>query len=138
MLLRAGHLNHVWSLDLVWDFCGNGRKLRFSYSGRGIHPGISCRVGQHRVQPPAGDRGDGEIDQDVRGTQVPQDGQRSEFIAKALVRWLKGQDVQSRFIDPGSPWQNGRYERFNGTLRNEFLNQEVFHPVDHARALARL
>jgi transposase InsO family protein len=51
----------------------------------------------------------------------------SEFIAKALVRWLKDQDVQSRFIDPRSPWQNGRSERSNGTLRNEFLNQEVFH-----------
>jgi len=62
----------------------------------------------------------------------------SEFIAKTLVRWLKDQEVQSRFIDPGSPWQNGRNERFNGTLRNEFLNQEVFHHVDHARALARL
>ena len=62
----------------------------------------------------------------------------SEFIAKALVRWLKDQDVQSRFIDQGSPWQNGRNERFNGTLRNEFLNQEVFHHVDHARALVHL
>jgi putative transposase len=47
----------------------------------------------------------------------------SEFIAKTLVRWLKDQDVQSRFIDPQSPWQNGRNERFNGTLRNEFLNE---------------
>ena len=47
----------------------------------------------------------------------------SEFIAKTLVRWLKDQDVQSRFIDPGSPLQNGRNERFNGTLRHEFLNQ---------------
>jgi IS30 family transposase len=62
----------------------------------------------------------------------------SEFIAKALVRWLKDQDVQSRFIDPRSPWQNGRSERSNGTLRNELLNQEVFHHVDHARALVRL
>ena len=51
----------------------------------------------------------------------------SEFIAKTLVRWLKDQDVQSRFIVPGSPWQSGRSERFNGTLRNEFLNQEAFH-----------
>jgi len=51
----------------------------------------------------------------------------SEFIAKTLVRWLKDQDVQSRFIDPRSPWQNGRSERFNGTLRHELLNQEVFH-----------
>ena len=62
----------------------------------------------------------------------------SEFNAKTLFRWLKDQDVQSRFIVPGSPWQNGRNERFNGTLRHEFLNQEVFHHVDHARALARL
>ena len=62
----------------------------------------------------------------------------SEFIAKALVRWLQDQDVQSRFIDPRSLRQNGRNERFNGTLRNEFLNQEVFNHVDHARALVHL
>ena len=62
----------------------------------------------------------------------------SEFNAKTLFRWLKDQDVQSRFIVPGSPWQSGRSEGFNGTLRNEFLNQEVFHHVDHARALVRL
>ena len=41
-------------------------------------------------------------------------------------------------IDPGSPWQNGKNERFNGTLRGECLNMETFHHRDHARAMARL
>ena len=61
-----------------------------------------------------------------------------EFIARALMKMLKGQGVECRHIEPGSPWQNGRNERFNGSLRDECLNLETFHNRDHARALIKL
>jgi transposase InsO family protein len=61
----------------------------------------------------------------------------SEFIAKTLSCWLKEQEMTSRFIEPGSPWQNRRNERFNGNLWDEFLNQELFHNVDNASALVK-
>ena len=46
--------------------------------------------------------------------------------------------MSARHIDPGSPWQNGIDERFNGTLREECLNMETFHSRDHARAVIKL
>ena len=61
-----------------------------------------------------------------------------EFIAKHLMGTLAGRGVEARHIDPGSPWQNGRNERFNGSLRDECLNLETFHNRDHARALVKL
>ena len=54
------------------------------------------------------------------------------------MRALAGGGVEARHIEPGSPWQNGRNERFNGTLRDECLNLETFHNRDHARALIKL
>jgi len=54
------------------------------------------------------------------------------------MRMLKIQGVQCRHIDPGSPWQNGLNERFNGSYRDECANLETFHNRDHARALSRL
>ena len=46
-----------------------------------------------------------------------------EFIAKALQQWLKVNNIKTRFIEPGSPWQNGVNESFNGKFRDECLNR---------------
>jgi putative transposase len=61
-----------------------------------------------------------------------------EFIARSLARMFAVHGVAARHIDPGSPWRNGRNERFNGSLRDECLNLETFHNRDHARALVKL
>ena len=49
----------------------------------------------------------------------------SEFKAKMLQDWLKQLDVKTAFIAPGSPWENGYNESFNGRFRDEFLNEET-------------
>jgi putative transposase len=49
-----------------------------------------------------------------------------EFIATALLRWLQSADIDTAFIDPGKPWQNGTDESFNGKFRNECLTLEWF------------
>jgi putative transposase len=54
------------------------------------------------------------------------------------MRMLKLQGVECRHIEPGSPWQNGVDERFNGSFRDECANLETFHNRDHARALSKL
>jgi putative transposase len=61
-----------------------------------------------------------------------------EFIAKCVMRALQAKRVECRHIEPGSPWQNGLNERFNGSYRDECANLETFHNRDHARALSRL
>lgn len=59
----------------------------------------------------------------------------SEFKAKMLQDWLKQLDVKTAFIAPGSPWENGYNESFNGRFRDEFLNEETFYTLEEARVL---
>jgi len=56
-----------------------------------------------------------------------------EFIAKHLQTWLRKVGIEPIQIYPGSPWENGYNERFNGTLRNEVLNAEWFYTVHQAQ-----
>jgi transposase InsO family protein len=50
----------------------------------------------------------------------------SEFTAQVVRNWLQTLDVKTLFIEPGSPWENGYNESFNGKLRDELLNGEIF------------
>ena len=58
-----------------------------------------------------------------------------EFISKALQGWSSEMGVTMYFIDPGSPWQNGKCESFNSRLRDELLNGELFNSVAEAQLL---
>ena len=62
----------------------------------------------------------------------------SEFIAKALQEWLTRVGIKPIQIYPGSPWENGYNERFNGTLRNEVLNAEWFSTIKQAEIVINL
>jgi len=59
----------------------------------------------------------------------------SEFTAKAVRNWLKRVGVKTAIIEPGSPWGNGYNESFNGKLRDELLNWEVFYNLKEAKVL---
>jgi transposase InsO family protein len=59
-----------------------------------------------------------------------------EFIAKAIRTFLAGAGVDTLYIEPGSPWQNGYAESFNSRLRSELLDAEVFETVPAAQSLA--
>jgi len=58
-----------------------------------------------------------------------------EFTLKAVRRWLNDLEVTTLFIEPGSPWENGYIESFNGKLRDELLNREVFTTLIEAKIL---
>jgi len=58
-----------------------------------------------------------------------------EFTAKAVRKWLSQLGVKTLFIEPGSPWENGYVESFNGKLRDELLNREIFTTLIEARIL---
>ena len=70
-----------------------------------------------------------------RGRLWFNDGSCMEFIARAVRSWLSRLGVQTLFIERGSPWENGYVENFNGKLRAELLNGEIFTTVHEARAL---
>jgi len=135
---RAEYPGHVWAYDFVHDLCEGGRKLKIltvvdEFTRRCLTVEVErrmparsvCRV-LLRLFAQFG------TPSFVRSDNGP------EFIAAALVRALAEKGVACRHIDPGSPWQNGLNERFNGTLRDECLNLETFAHRDQARAVCRL
>jgi len=59
-----------------------------------------------------------------------------EFIAQAIRGFLGQAGVQTLYIEPGSPWENGYAESFHGRLRDELLDAELFADLSEARSLA--
>lgn len=134
----AEHPNHVWAYDFVFDWCENGRQLKFltvedEFTRECLAIEVDHRMGAGRVcSVLLGLMKERGVPGYVRSDNGP------EFVAKALKRMLAVKGVACTHIDPGSPWQNGRNERFNGIFRDECLNMETFHHRDHARALSGL
>ena len=58
-----------------------------------------------------------------------------EFTARAIRKWLQQLGVKTLFIEPGSPWENGYIESFNGKMRDELLNRELFTTLAEAKVL---
>ena len=59
----------------------------------------------------------------------------SEFTAQLIRRWLEALGVRTLFIAPGSPWENGDVESFNGKLRDERSDREIFYTLTEAKIL---
>jgi transposase InsO family protein len=58
-----------------------------------------------------------------------------EFCSRAVRGWLERLGVGTLFIEPGSPWENGYNESFNGKLRDELLDREIFYTLEEAKVL---
>ena len=58
-----------------------------------------------------------------------------EFTARAVRKWLNRLGVTTLFIEPGSPWENGYIESFNGKMRDELLSREIFTTLQEAKVL---
>jgi putative transposase len=56
-----------------------------------------------------------------------------EFVAQALRDWIEAVGAKTAYIEPGSPWKNGHCESFNGKLRDELLNGEIFYTLKEAK-----
>jgi len=59
----------------------------------------------------------------------------SEFVSRAVLKWLTDHRINTAFIDPGKPWQNGLDESFNGKFRDECLNMEWFRSRAEAKVI---
>ena len=58
-----------------------------------------------------------------------------EFIAEAVRDWIKAVGAKTAYIEPGSPWENGYCESFNGRVRDELLNGEIFYSLKEAQII---
>jgi putative transposase len=127
--------NQVWAIDFVFDTCADGRQLKCLTVldewtreclaidvASGIRAGrvvdvlarlVSVRGAPHHLRCDNG----------------------PEFVSKALVKWMTAEGVETAFIDPGKPWQNGTNESFNGRFRDECLGMEWFRSRREAKAI---
>lgn len=133
--LRPCWKDHVWSYDFVADRLIDGTKIRFltlvdEYTRECLALRVGYNLKSHDVLDVLTDvfisRGLPDYIRSDNG---------SEFTAKILQGWLKRLNVKTAFITPGSPWENGYNESFNGKFRDEFLNQETFYTLEEARVL---
>ena len=130
---RAERMNHVWSYDFLTDRTEDGRQLKLlavidEYTRECLAIEVDRSFTAQDVigilQYLFAVRGAPEL---LRSDNGP------EFVAQSVRRWLGQAGVGTLFIAKGSPWENGYVESFNGKLRDELLNRELFLSLDEAR-----
>jgi transposase InsO family protein len=133
--LRPEHKDHVWSYDFVTARTADGRAFRMlTIIDEYTRECLAILVGRRLTSEDVIDqlfnlfilRG---IPEHIRSDNGP------EFTAKAIRKWLERLGIKTLFIEPGSPWENGYIESFNGKLRDELLNREVFATLTEAKVL---
>jgi putative transposase len=133
--LRPEHRNHVWSYGFVRGRTSNGRALRLltvidEYSGECLAIKVERRLSSVSVLECLGKLFLGHgVPEHIRSDNGP------EFIAREVRGWLSSLDIKPLFIEPGSPWENGYIESFNGELRDELLERELFDTLWEAKVL---
>jgi transposase InsO family protein len=133
--LRPERPNHVWAYDFVEDRTRDGRKVRMlnvvdEFTRECLTIRVARRLGSADVTDVLADlfiaRG---TPAHIRSDNGP------EFVATAVKGWINGVGAKTAYIEPGSPWENGYVESFNGKLRDELLNAEVFNTLAEAKVL---
>ena len=133
--LRPTHRNHVWSYDFVADRTHDGCPIKILTVIDEHSRECLAIVVERRLQS------DDVLSclTELFVKQGPPEHIRSdngsEFTARVVRQWLKRLGVQTLFIEPGSPWENGYIESFNGKFRDELLNREIFYTLKEAQVL---
>ena len=131
--LRPERPNHVWSYDFVSARTHDGRTIRMltlidEFTRECLAIRVARRLGRYEVIETVADvmlfRG---IPENIRSDNG------SEFVAEELRKWLAKVGTGTLYIEPGSPWENGYCESFNGKLRDECLNGEIFYSLKEAQ-----
>lgn len=132
-VMAAAFPNHIWAYDFLEDRDAQGRALRIltvmdEFTREGLALDVATTTSADRVI--------GVLTQLVAVHGTPtymRSDNGAEFVAVAVQLWLRQQGIEPLYIAPGSPWQNGKDERFNGTVRDECLNLHLFASVAEAR-----
>ena len=133
--LRPERRNHVWSYDFVEAQTHDGRKVRLmtlidEFTRECLAIRVARRINSLGVL---------ETMAEVMLTRGVPEHIRSdngaEMTAKIVRQWLAGVGAKTLYIAPGSPWENGYCESFNGKLRDELLNGEIFYSLKEAKVV---
>ena len=135
VLLRPEYRNHVWSYDFVHHRTDDGRAFRTlnildEHSRECLAIRVKRKLNSTEVIDALTDlfilRG---VPAYIRSDNGP------EFIAEAVRDWIKAVGAKTAYIEPGSPWENGYCESFNGRMRDELLNGEIFYSLREAQII---
>ena len=133
--LRPAYRNHVWSYDFVHHRTDDGRAFRTlnildEHSRECLAIRVKRKLNSTEVIDALTDlfilRG---VPAFIRSDNGP------EFIAEAVRNWIKAVGAKIAYIEPGSPWENGYCESFNGRMRDELLNGEIFYSLREAQII---
>ncbi len=132
---KAEHINHVWSYDFIMDETESGNRLKMltildEYTRESLSIDVERSITSIDVISTL------EYLFSIRG--VPsciRSDNGSEFIAKAVKKWLSRNSVETLYIEPGSPWENGYTESFHSRFRFELLDTELFGNLHEAKVI---
>jgi putative transposase len=133
--LRPQHRNHVWSYDFVEAQTHDGRKVRLmtlidEFTRECLAIRVARRINSFGVIETMADvmleRG---VPEHIRSDNG------AEMTAKIVRGWFAKLGAKTLYIEPGSPWENGYCESFNGKLRDECLNGEIFYSLKEAKVV---
>jgi putative transposase len=131
--LRPERANHVWSYDFVHTRTHDGRTLRIltlidEYTRECLALRVERRMGSRDLIETLSEvMLEYGIPENIRSDNG------AEFVSKELREWLGKLGTGTLYIEPGSPWENGYCESFNGKLRDECLNGEIFYSLKEAQ-----
>jgi putative transposase len=130
--------NHVWTVDFVHDTLRHGRSIRLlSVIDEFTRECLAIRV-EYSLKANDVQNTLETLFQDYGRPLYIRSDNGSEFIEKSLQKWLNASGTKPLLIDPGSPWQNGKCESFNGKLRDECLNAEWWGNLREAQNVIEL
>ena len=132
---RAEHCDHVWSYDFVFGRTHDGRPLRMltmvdEYTRECLAIDVARQYRSEHVLDRLA-----ELFVERGAPTYLRSDNGSEFTATAVREWLERVGVKTPFIELGSPWENGYVESFNGKLRDELLNGEIFYTLREAQVI---
>jgi transposase InsO family protein len=133
--VQATRPNEVWSYDFLHDWTEYGQKLKLltvldEHTPESLEIRVEKRMDSRHVME--------TLDELMTERGVPRytrSDNGAEFASSRLTRWLREKGVTPVFIEPGSPWENGFVESFQGKLRDECLNEEIFWSRAEARVV---
>jgi transposase InsO family protein len=125
--------NARWSLDFVHDQLACGRRFRILNIVDDVTRECLGAIADTSI---SGVRVARELTAIVTKRGKPRmivSDHGTELTSNAILAWSKDNGVERHYIAPGKPMQNGFAESFNGRMRDELLNETLFHGIDHAR-----
>ena len=119
-------MGEMWAYDFVFDACANGQQLKCltvidEYTREALAIDVAGSIRSNRVIEVLA-----KLISVHGAPRYLRSDNGSEFLSRAILRWLAHENIETALIDPGKPWQNGTNESFNGKFRDECLSMEWF------------